>query len=68
MLGRRSDLCCHPLELFIIIGLSQEILTRVYEFITDRIRFDTFLKQILSAASRVVQYRFYLANLRSLTP
>ena len=68
MLGRSADLGCHPLKLFIIIRLSQEILTRVYEFITDRIRFDTFLKQILCAASRVVQYRFYLANLRSLTP
>lgn len=68
VLGRTTYLWSHPLHLIVVIWLSQEVLTWVDKFVTEGIRLELPLKQILGSTGRVVKHRLYLADLRPLAP
>ena len=67
MLNAGADFSSHALKLFVIIWLSQEVLTGINELIPDCIRFESSFKQIFGSPCRIVENRFYLSAFRSLT-
>ena len=54
VLESTSNLGSHPLHFIVVVWLPQEVLTGVDEFVTEGIRLELPLKQVLGAAGRVV--------------
>ena len=68
VLGSTSYLGSHPLHFIVVIRLPQEVLTGVDEIVSESIRLELPLKQVLGATGRVVKHRLDLAHFRPLTP
>ena len=68
VLGSTSYLGSHPFHFIVVIRLPQEILTGVDEIVSESIRLELPLKQVLGATGRVVKHRLDLAHFRPLTP